>query len=243
MTSPAAIQSPADPFDAIVLRRARPAGAGVARLEWRAPEQGDRIVQVYVNRRLYDATPDPDARSLWLHLDPAASEPLIELLAVEPARAWDDHAASLHAFNPTLQPRADLVLARDEALAFDARVEVRVDDRPHARSPLWADRDCRAGFGAAFGVGGFGLDDATGPGLGRAPFGAGPFGRDGTPWRWASDRLQPGQHTVDALALDPNGRRIAALHAPAQAAIAMPPQTPERLDIESSPTGLRLRWA
>jgi len=232
-----------DIFESATVRRAAPPLSSVVRLTWHAPRQGERLVQVYVNRQLRAVSDRPAGRAMWLHLDAAPRPALVELVAVAPADRWTDHAETLAARNGDLRPRAALALRRDEALPVDSRVRLFVDGAVAHQSPLWGRADSRGGFGAAFGIGGFGHDAAAAPGFGRGELGVGPFGRDGDAWRWSSDDPPVGDHTVDAEIVDPQGRTLATLSAPLDATIAMPPPAPPQLAFEAGPTGLRLRWS
>jgi hypothetical protein len=62
--------------------------------------------------------------------------------------------------------RAEVAVLRDPAVAVDARLSVAVDGQVKVRDWLWDGASGRSGFGGLFGEGGFGMDVATGPGLG-----------------------------------------------------------------------------
>jgi hypothetical protein len=167
----------------------------------------------------------------------------VELVAVNPDERWVDHAEALAVRNADIRPNAGVALLRDERLPVDSRVRLSVDGEAAHASAMWRLGDSRSGFGAAFGVGGFGHDDATAPGFGRGELGAGPFGRDGSAWRWSSDDLADGQHAIDISVRDGRGRTVAALSEAVDAAISSPPSPPARFWFETGPTGLRLRWS
>ncbi len=105
------------------------------------------------------------------------------------------------------KPQAAVV--RDEALAVDAHVMVSVDGAAVDEGAMWPGDESRGGFGALFGVGSFGLDDAAGPGLGEGELGAGPLGSDGTALRWRRADLPAGEHTIALRVTDARGLDIA----------------------------------
>jgi len=183
-----------DVFDAVLLRPATD-GSGLAHLTWRAAEQADRVVQVYADGLLYDATAAPTDRAMWLQLDPTRGH-AIELLAVPIDQRWADHREALGGGSPALTLTAAVELNRDESLPIDSRVAVHIDGEPVHERPLWASTDHRGGFGGLFGEGPFGRDPATAPGSGLGEFGFGAFGSDGTAWRWRG-RLPGGEHTIE----------------------------------------------
>ena len=171
-------------------------------LWWRliGGDTGGRVVQVYVDGELHDAagdaTGEPTQREVWLWLDRSAPRQ-IELLAVDPREAWRPRPELLRGVSPRTRPRAEVRLVRHESLPVEARVEVWVGGERVHDSPLWDAGAHRGGFGALFGLGGFGTDAATGPGLGEGQLGLGPLGADGEAWTWRSDVLPPGEHEVE----------------------------------------------
>jgi len=174
-------------------------------VRWRAPQQADRLVQVYVNRRLSAVTRRSAQREAWLVLDPALHHE-IELLAVAPASSAQDHAALLQGPIPRTTPAVELALLRDVAQPIDARVRVTANDAADAAcAPLFSGRAARAGFGAVFGEGGFGYDAATGPGLGLGELGLGPLGVDGAALRYRDAALPSGAATLDLTLTSPAG--------------------------------------
>ncbi|MAE62301.1 MAG: hypothetical protein CMJ49_13210 [Planctomycetaceae bacterium] len=206
-----------DIFDQVLLRAAVAAldddGSAMALLSWVAPDQGDRLVQVYVNDVLADVSVDASQREMWLHLD-RARPVRVELLAVDPQAALNDHATDLHGWSPRFTQRAALAITRDETLPVESVAIVSVDDAEDFGHRLWRDTDYRSGFGALFGIGEFARDGATGPGLGRGEFGVGQFGADGCAWRWQRGDLSPGAHTIDLRMESPEGREVGRLDAP-----------------------------
>ncbi len=223
-----------DIFESALLR---PADGQAARLTWRAPRQGGRLVQVYVNGRLHEATVDPRQRELWLH--PASDTPaFIELLAVDPADAWTDFHDALDGWSPMFVSAAALAVLRDESLPPDAMMVVTVDGVEQDRGPLWSPADGRIGFGGLFGMGGFGWDDAAAPGFALGEFGLGRLGFDGIAWRWWHDRLAEGEHEVRVTVVDRSDRVLATLPAPFELTIDRPPTPAGHLRIKNN----ELHW-
>lgn len=174
-------------------------------LMWRAPDQGDRLVQVYLNGQLSGASQSITQREAWLVVD-HDRHIQIELLAVSAPWAWTDQSDCLAGPDPNTQTAASLVIARDLSLPSDASLEVRVDGGVEVeRIALFSPKDARGGFGAVFGDGGFGYDTATGPGLGRGELGYGPLGSDGDALRWRNDTLPTDTHTIDLTLTDHAG--------------------------------------
>lgn len=199
--------------DVFELTLARPVATPVGEhatdvhLWWRAPMQGERLVQIYVDGALHDVTADATQRAVWLSLDRTRPH-RIELLALPATHAWHDHADRLAGWDPEPSSSAMIQLLRDEALPPDAVVHVAVDDEPTEAAPLWPGEVARSGFGGLFGLGRFGFDDAAGPGLGIGELGFGPLGRGGTRWRWSRDDLPAGGHTLTVEARDAAGHAL-----------------------------------
>jgi len=171
-------------------------------LMWRSPNQGDRLVQVYLNGWLSAASGSITQRETWLVVD-HDRHIQIELLAVEPASVSVDLEHLLTGPDPSTQTFAALTLARDLSLPTNATLGVRVDGAADAeRVALFSPGDARGGFGAVFGEGGFGYDTSTGPGLGRGELGYGPLGSDSDALRWQTDTLMQGPHTIDLSLTD-----------------------------------------
>ncbi len=180
-------------------------------LWWSAPQQGDRLVQVYLDGELIDVTTDPTQREMWLMIDRGRPH-RIELLAVpadEPDQLWCRRPDRLASWNPGVQSAATVALVRDEQLPVDTQVTVSVDGEALDRGPMWPADETRSGFGALFGLNGFGHDAITGPGLGRGELGMGPLGTDGTAWRWQRGDLQTGSHDLLVTGTDAGGQTIA----------------------------------
>lgn len=231
-----------DIFEQVLLRpvvgRLSDDGASTALLSWVAAQQGDRLVQVYVDDVLTDISVDSSQREMWLHLDRTRTV-RVELLAVDPADALTDHAADLHGWSPRFVQQASLAAVRDEALPIDTRAVVTVDGADDHGHPLWRSADYRSGFGALFGVGEFGRDSATGPGFGLGGFGAGPFGADGHAWRWQRDDLAPGSHSLEIRLDDSTGRAVGQMDAPQNVLIDAVPAAARSVQLDDLTT---LRW-
>jgi len=188
---------------------------GLVHLWWLAPRQGARLVQVYVDGQLNTVTSDPAQRELWLVCDPSQPHQ-IELLAVPADDAegiWRSQPERLRGCQPPVRRCASLTLLRDERLPPDTIIVVSVDGKEVERAALWPASAHRGGFGALWGLGEFGRDALTGPGLGSpgSQLGMGALGADGTAWRWVSGALPVGTHSVSVRALDANGQGVAEL--------------------------------
>ena len=165
-------------------------------------------VQVYVDGELFDVLPvgDHGVGEAWLPLDRGVSH-RVELVAVQ-EDVW--RARDVQAWEPPVVDRAGVAVLRDERLPAGAGVRVALDGDTVHQAAMWGPGDPRSGFGGWFGVGGFGFDAASGPGLGEGPLGWGPLGSDGEPWRWRDGRLPAGEHSVTAEATDSGGRVVEA---------------------------------
>lgn len=225
-------------FESVALRPSRAGLAGLSHLTWRAPQQGDRLVQVYVDGSRYATTADPTQRSMWLWLDHTAGH-WIELLAVDCADALVDRSSHLTADSPRPRTTTELALRRDESLDVEATVRVSVDGKLDHVSPLWAATDHRSGFGGLFGIGRFGHDDATALGFGFGDLGGGVFGEDNTFWRWRRNDLPAGDHVISAEVVDRFGRTIGQLTPSPTVSIDKLPGVAQRLTIDPDFT---LRW-
>jgi len=201
-------------FEVVLARpvdRSEGTDAQLVELSWRAPVQGARVVQAYVDGQLHDVTPWSDSRSMWLLLDRRHCH-RIELLAVPATEAtdvWMPRPDYLSGWSRSVQDTAALTLVRDQTLPVDTQIEVAVDDNRSDVGALWPRDTARSGFGAVFGEGGFGVDAATGPGLGRGELGVGPLGSDGSRWRWRHTRLSEGEHIVTLTARNHHGEPVA----------------------------------
>ncbi len=224
-------------FERVLLRPVEPDVTGAALLTWHA-DQGDWLVQVYVNGRLYDVTHRANQWQMWLHLDRRRMA-IVELLAVDPTDRWRDCSDHLSAGQPRWTTQASLAITRDETLSIDARVAVTVDGQPHTTEPLWGVDDNRGGFGGLFGIGEFGRDAATGPGHGLGEFGVGPFNSDATAWRWQTGSLPAGEHVIACVVHDRHGRAIAELAEPVHVVIDAAPALPRDVTIDAD---FNLTW-
>ena len=180
-------------------------------LWWRAPHQGERLVQVYVNDQLIDVSDDPAQRDMLLLLDRTQAQ-RIELLAVaidDRDARWRPHVDALRCWSPPVRSGAAVTVVRDEAVAVDVHAVVLLDDAVADGGALWPADEHRGGFGALFGIGAFGHDAATGPGAGLGELGMGPLGADGSAWRWRRDRLPPGAHTLAVRLQTRDGQPLA----------------------------------
>lgn len=201
--------------DGFEVTLARPAvhGAGeeaaLVHLWWRRSNDG-QLVQVYVDDELADVTVEPGQREMWLLLDRSRAH-RIELLAVHPEEVWVARPELLRQWSPRVRDVAKVAVLRDEALAVDARVRVAVDGQVVDEAPMWPSDVHRSGFGGLFGEGGFGVDAATGPGLGAGELGMGALGADGSAWRWRGVGLAEGAHTVSVSAVNANGAAAAVV--------------------------------
>lgn len=178
-------------------------------LWWRAPAQGSWLVQVYINDQLHDVTSHSTQRDMWLTLDRTQPH-RIELLAVDPCYAWQNLAHVLSSWSPAVRDVAAVAILRDEELPTDTQISVSINGKQIANEPMWPANTHRNGFGGLFGIGGFGIDDATGPGLGLGELGMGTLGADGSAWHWRHHRLPAGEYTLSITATTADGQPIAA---------------------------------
>lgn len=206
-------------------------------LLWRAPQQGDRLVQFYLNGQLAGSSLSITQRDAWLVLDPD-QHVQIELLAVDPASATVDLVSELAGPAPATQPTSALTVLRDLSLPVDSSLSVAVDGDAPERVPLFAPGDARGGFGAVFGEGGFGYDTSTGPGLGLGELGFGPLGSGGDALRWRSENLSAGSHTID-LSLQDQAGLPSAQTTSLQATIDRLPDAPTDVALNEN---LHLTW-
>ncbi len=208
---------------------------------WRAPDQGERLVQVYVDGRLVEVTGDVDQREVWLVGDRGRAH-RVDLLAVpvggvEAIHA--EHAGVLGDWEPGLVRDVCVGLIRDERLAVDTRLRVSVDGEGEDAGAMWGPLDHRGGFGALFGEGGFGIDAATGPGLGVGELGMGPLGVDGEAWRWRRGDLEAGDYEVVVGAVDREGQRAGVDAGPIAVSVEALPRAGAGLSMDADFT---LRW-
>jgi hypothetical protein len=205
-------------------------------LWWRAPMQGDRLTQIYLDGCLIDVTLTPAQREIWIACDRSVPH-RVDLLAVradDPQQLFRDHASSLQKLANSTASAATLTIARDPNLPVDTTLHVTLDGQRVHTSPMWSSSDNRSGLGASLGIAELGLDLPTGPGLGSpvSELGLGPLGADGAPWRWKSDELSAGTHTLTLTAADSLDRPLAQ---PITRTVrsTRPPSPPRNLQINS----------
>lgn len=192
-----------DVFELVLARPVMtPAGEHprLVHLWWRAPMQGDRLVQVYLNDALYDVTLDPVIREMFLIVD-RTRQNRIELLAIpadDPQAAWRPQPQMLNAWQPAIYSNASVAIVRDVDLPVDTQIIVTVDSTAVVHGPMWPATETRSAPGD---------EDATGLGLGIGDLGAGPLGVDGTAWRWKHNPAA-GEHSVRIEALDHTGQAV-----------------------------------
>jgi hypothetical protein len=212
MTTPEPPLTTQDVFEFVLARPVREPDGQHGRLvhiAWRAPRQGSRLVQFYLNGQLAGHSSSPTQREAWLVVDHARHTE-IELLAVEPKLAAQDRSHHLAGIDPATLSSVSLALLRDVSLPIDSRLEVTDRDTQRTEaSDLFTPSDPRGGFGAVFGEGGFGYDASTGPGLGRGQLGYGPLGIDGDAITWRSDAMPPGETAIDLRLTNATGQPAA----------------------------------
>jgi hypothetical protein len=218
-------------FEQVLLWPGDPGGADRLLLQWQAPDQGERLVQVYVNRRLYDVSPDPTCRWLWLNLAGYGFAE-VQLLAVDPTQAWTNLAAVLQPVTPPTGASVVVSLPRDQSWPADSWVEVQLDGQALGGGPLWDSGDSRGGFGVLFGEGLFGFDDQPGAGFGLLAWGQGAFGTDQPDWAWHADQLPGGSHELQLRITDTPGRLVGTLQDPINLELAPAPAPPADLNVE-----------
>lgn len=224
-----------DVFELVTARAAhgRPWEVLVA---WRAPTQGDRLVQLYVDQRLAAVTTHPDDREATLLIDPSHRR-TIEPLAVDADSAGLEMPHALASWHRGERHAMTAEVMRDERFAPDAALRRSVDGEEPQTAPLWDHGVARSGFGGLFGLGGFGFDDAAGPGLGRGELGRGPLGSDGDALRIRHDALAAGEHTLTLEGIDAAGRPLAPPLTQTHT-VTRPPAPPAALRVENG----RLHW-
>jgi len=232
-------------FEVVLAREVVAGGGGISglmHLWWSAPEQGDRVVQVYLNGELVEVSQDPSQRELWLICDRSHAQ-RIELLAVpagDPEGLWRSRSDLLGSCESNINSESCFSLVRDEQLPVDSEVFVAVDGQLIDSGVLWPASEHRGGFGSVFGLGGFGYDGITGPGLGRGELGMGPLGVDGTAWRWRRGDLEEGVHNLSVAVKDQGGQAVADLALLDEVTIEAMPLPATDFSIDSDYT---LRWA
>lgn len=180
-------------------------GGGLVHLWWKAPREGERLVQVYVNGELAEVSVEPGQCQMWLIVEPGRSH-RIELVAVEGELVWQEWGEALKGWEPAVKDVVELRLVRAKTLLPRAEVRVLVDGQEAERGKLFSEGEGRGGFGALFGLGGFGFDALTAAGLGEGELGVGPLGEDGRWWRGRIEGLEDGEHSIEVEVVDEKGR-------------------------------------
>lgn len=209
-------------------------------LTWRAASLAGLAVQVYLDGSLVALCTDPLQREVWLTCDRAVPH-RIELLALplsDVEALHREHPRSLTSWVPSASTEIAARVLRDESLPVDARLMLSLNGSPLADAAMWGAMDSRAGFGALFGEGGFGFDDATAPGLACGELGLAPLGFDGEPLGWRIEQLPPGESVVELSATDARGHPVAL---PVQRTVQCNPLPPPPSDVEISPNFV-LSW-
>lgn len=212
----------------------------VAHIWWRAPGQGNRVVQVYVDGELYDVTISPTQRECWIVTDLTHAR-RIELLAVavdDPSGVRKPRPDLLTTWPVSVTSSLSAAVLRHQSLPVDTWLTTSLDEETGEQVALWPAEEHRGGFGVLFGEGAFGHDDATGLGLGEGGLGDGPLGSDGTAWRWTVRELAAGEHALAITPTDAVGRPMG----PGQSISVMaklPPAPARSLDW----TGTELTWS
>ncbi|MCC7204884.1 MAG: hypothetical protein IT441_07370 [Phycisphaeraceae bacterium] len=231
-------------FELVLARPAVGVGGeieGLVHLWWRAPEQGQRLVQVYVDERLVDVSVDVTQREMWLAVDRGRGH-RIELVAVEAERTdllWREHRWAQGSWEGGFAGGIGVALLRDERLPVDARVVVKVDGVERVNRAMWSSADDRGGHGVVFGLGDFGHDAVSGPGLGEGELGAGALGIDGVAWRWWDGDASAGEHEVEVWVEDGRGRRVSERVGPWTQEVDRMVEGARSVEV----TGDVLRWA
>ena len=197
-------------FELVLARPVVTAGGEHPRLVhlwWRAPMQGDRLVQVYVDDALYDVTLDTAVRALTLTVDRSLPR-RIELLAVaadDVQAVWRAQPGLLNSWQPAVRSVAALTVVRIEDLPADTQIVFGVDGEVVDRGPMWPTIATRSGYGEQGGASGGACPEAAGLGLGVGDLGAGRLGYGGTAIRWRREGLDVGVHALSVHATDPAG--------------------------------------
>ena len=201
-------QATTDIFERIVARQAVDQPCDIS-VSWRASQQGDRVVQVYVDQVFTAVTASNEARDIEVLIDPSLRR-TVELLAVPPDQAGREMQHLLASWQRGERHAVTADVLRDEAFDASASLAWRINSQPEHRETLWPRDTHRGGFGGLFGLGAFGFDHATGAGLGRGQLGWGPLGADASALRIRDNAQQAGEHTLSLWLLDDVGRPVAS---------------------------------
>lgn len=205
-------------------------------VSWSAPQQGDRLVQAYVDQEWVAVTGDASDRELWLTID-ASRRRTLELLAVPRAMAGEPLAWRLPSREAGLRHAVTARVLRDEAWPPGSMLHWQADGGRKRHEPVWPAGRHRGGFGGLFGLGAFGFDHATGPGLGRGELGWGPLGADAESLTLIERDLPAGPASLSLRLTDGAGVALAAMQRD-PAALARPPQPAGDLSFD----GTTLTW-
>ena len=227
-----------DVFEQVIVRHVE-GMAGVVHVYWRATQQGGRVVQAYVDGRLMAVSTDAAARELWLMVD-ASTGHRVDLLAVPREQAWRDLAGELEALGDT-KLGWRLGVMRDLRLPVETVMQMKAGEQVVHESMLFAGDQTRSGFGGLMGLGTFGFDDATAPGLGDvgSELGNGPLGFDGSGWRLRDVSGLANQGVLRLQAVDATGEEVAQTWVMGEVTRRMAPRSAERLRVEA---GTMLVW-
>ena len=203
-----------DVFDVVLARPVITEGGDdpvLVHVWWSAPQQRNRLVQMYLDDELTEVTIDSSQRDIWVLCDRNRMH-RIELLAIDASDSealWMSHQDQLLSWNPPTKTTASVAIIRDEQLSIDSQVIMEVDGEIVDQGAMWPADEHRGGFGSVFGIGEFGYDAATGLGLGVGELGMGKLGADGTAWRWRRSDFEPGTHSLSVRVEDRSGLRVA----------------------------------
>jgi len=224
-----------DVFDRVVAQSVlgRPWAVRVA---WSAAQQGDRLVQAYVDQQWSAVSLLPTQRELWLTID-ASRRRTLELLAVPVELASVSMPWALPSSLAGVAHAMTATVMRDEALPASATLHWSLGEGAGRREAMWpADRH-RGGFGGLFAVGALGFDTATGPGLGRGGLGWGPLGADAEAIELVEQDLDAGPHTLSLVVTSDAGVELAHRDV-GPVTVRRPPAPPRDLAFD----GTTLTW-
>lgn len=174
----------ASPFERILVRQVTatdPMHRALFHLGWSAPTQGERVVQVYANGQLDAVTFHSAQREVWL-LYPRGRARSLELIAVAPADAMVSRCVD-DAVAPGAYGCASIALGYDPAQTRGTMACVTVDSSEPMCAPLRPTRRINSGE--------------------HRPGASGP---EGYVWRWRSEPLPAGDHTLAVTQRDAIGR-------------------------------------
>lgn len=178
---------------------------------WVLHEASPHAVQIYVDGTLRDTATCKNQSSMWLALDRSRAH-VISLLGVDPSQAFLEQSNELQSFEPVFVSHWSTSMLRDESLPADAVVHIELDGQTQHRRPLWESHIARSGFGSLFGVGDFGSDAITGPGLGYGALGHGPLGSDASPFVFKKRLEHDTTHTFTWSLKSPSGENLSPVY-------------------------------